>query len=257
MGEQAERAFGRKNFMELYAVFSSPQLYKVQTKASYTVGSLEQSFVDKLVPEISSFLLGGRAWIVDHINHDMRSVQVSAAPRGKKPSWGGFAPQLLSFKVCQQIAATIQSQDPIPYIDPIAQAALDEYRADLQPMLGKTGIQFEGDRAVLWTFAGGQINHTLKYGLQFHHDWKIVSDNFKLKIEGDSLGAATLNLSLKQLSNIEFWNHSTLQEYIQSQLPQYRLSKFQQALPDLYSLEMIQNYLLDIPSAVSFLEGQN
>jgi ATP-dependent Lhr-like helicase len=32
MGQAAERTFGRKNFMELYAVFSSPQLYKVQTK---------------------------------------------------------------------------------------------------------------------------------------------------------------------------------------------------------------------------------
>ena len=253
IGEQAERIFGRKNFMELYAVFSSPQLYKVQTKASYSVGSLEQSFVDKLVPAISSFLLGGRAWIVDHINHDTRSVQVTAAPRGKKPSWGGFAPQLLGFQICQQIETIIQSQETVPYLDPTAQAALDEYRSDLQPLLQKTGIQFEDDRAVWWTFAGGQINHTLKYGLQFHHDWKVVADNFKLKIEGESLGVASLNLSIEQLSNMEFWHRSTLQEYIQSQLPQYRLSKFQQALPDLYSLEMIQNYLLDIPSAASLV----
>ena len=60
MGGQAERVFGRKNFMELYAVFSSPVLYKVQTKAGYIIGSLEQAFVDKLVPGMSSFLLGGR-----------------------------------------------------------------------------------------------------------------------------------------------------------------------------------------------------
>lgn len=58
MGQQAERVFGRKNFMELYAVFSSPLLYKVQTGAGYIVGSLEQAFVDKLVPEMSSFLQG-------------------------------------------------------------------------------------------------------------------------------------------------------------------------------------------------------
>ena len=29
MGDTAERVFGRKNFLELYAVFSSPQLYKI------------------------------------------------------------------------------------------------------------------------------------------------------------------------------------------------------------------------------------
>jgi ATP-dependent Lhr-like helicase len=37
-------------------------------------------------------------------------------------------------------------------------------------------------------------------------------------------------------------------------LPEYRLSKFQQALPDQFALEMVQNYLLDIPAAVVFLQ---
>ena len=55
IGERAEKIFGRKNFMELYAVFSSPVLYKVKTTAGYTVGSLEQDFADKLVPSMSSF----------------------------------------------------------------------------------------------------------------------------------------------------------------------------------------------------------
>ena len=67
MGDRAERVFGRKNFMELYAVFSSPQLYRVQTITGYTIGSLEQLFVDKLVVEISSFLLSGKAWIATDI----------------------------------------------------------------------------------------------------------------------------------------------------------------------------------------------
>lgn len=123
MGEQAERVFGRKNFMELYAVFSSPLLYKVQTGVGYIVGSLEQAFVDKLVPEMSSFLLGGRAWTVTHLNHEERTVRVVLAPRGKKPSWGGFAPQFLGFEICQQIAEILQIEGSIPYTDASAQAA--------------------------------------------------------------------------------------------------------------------------------------
>ncbi len=104
MGDCAEKVFGRKNFMELYAVFSSPVLYKVQTKAGYGVGSLEQAFVDKLVEEISSFLLGGRAWVVQQVNHSDRTIQVQSAPSGKKPSWGSFIPQLLGYEICQQVA---------------------------------------------------------------------------------------------------------------------------------------------------------
>jgi ATP-dependent Lhr-like helicase len=257
MGEKAEQVFGRKNFMELYAVFSSPLLYKVKTEAGYIIGSLEQSFVDKLVDEMSSFLLGGRAWMVVHINHEERSVRVASAPRGKKPSWGGFVPQLLGYKICQQIATILLSDDTIPYIDSTAQTALDAYRADLAPILKRSqpSVQLDPDRALWWTFAGGQINNTLKYGLQFHHDWKIAVDNFKLKIEGDSVSQATLMLAIAQMQKAVFWKNPSTQQFIQDQLPEYRLSKFQKALPTAYAVEMVENYLLDISGTVKFLQN--
>jgi len=260
MGDTAERVFGRKNFMELYAVFSSPVLYKVKTKAGYVIGSLEQAFVDKLVEQMSSFLLGGRAWTVQHINHSDRAILVEPAPRGKKPTWGGFIPQLLSYELCQQIATILQGNEPLPYLDAPTQAALDAARDDLGAQLKKARgpcIQYEPDRALWWTFAGGQINHTLKYGLQYGHDWKIVTDNFRIKIEGDSVGPATLGLALRAMGNQAFWDVPSLQRFILSELPEYRLSKFQQALPDQFSLEMVRNYLLDIPAAVVFLQNLN
>ena len=229
----------------------------MQTGVGYIVGSLEQAFVDKLVPEMSSFLLGGRAWTVTHLNHEERTVRVVLAPRGKKPSWGGFAPQFLGFEICQQIAEILRLEGSIPYTDASAQAALEQYRADLRPLLQDgNSIQTEPDRALWWTFAGGQINQTLKYGLQFHHDWKIVADNFRLKIEGDSVSSTTLSLAIAHLSDDAFWNAPSTKHFICEQLPEYRLSKFQQALPERYSLEMISDYLLDIPGAVLFLQRQ-
>lgn len=256
MGSQAERVFGRKNFMELYAVFSSPVLYKVKTPAGYVLGSLEQAFVDKLVEDMSSFLLAGRAWTVEHINHSDRTVRVQPAPRGKKPTWGGFIPQLLGYDICQKTAAILQSDALLPYLDTAAQDALAATRDDLGVQLQKGGgtcLQYEGERLLWWTFAGGQINHTLKYGLQYGHDWKIVTDNFRLKIEGDSLGPATFGLAMRRLRDERFWNDPSTQRFILSQLPNYRLSKFQDALPSDFSLEMVQAYLLDIPSTVTFI----
>ena len=110
IGDKTEKTFGRRNFMEIYAVFSSPQLYKVSTEAGYVIGSLEQNFVDKLVEEMSSFLLSGKAWVVNYINHEDRTAMVPA-PRGKKPTWGGFIPQLLSFEICQQIKELLIRRD--------------------------------------------------------------------------------------------------------------------------------------------------
>jgi ATP-dependent Lhr-like helicase len=249
LGSKAEKVFGRRNFMELYAVFSSPMLYRVQTAAGYTIGSLEQTFVDKLEPETSSFLLGGRPWVVAMVNHDDRTVVVSGAPMGKKPSWGGFIPQMLSFELCQAIAHILKSADRFPYIDQAAQAAIDNYRADLSQQLlsHQPSVVWAGEQATWWTFGGGQINHTLKYGLQRSHDWTVKVDNFKLRIEGDSLGVATLGLAIDQLLTTEFWQEPETINYLMNNMPGYRFSKFQQVLPDRYALEVVQSYLLDVP----------
>ena len=48
-GDEAEWVYGRRNFMELYAVFSSPQLFAVVTQAGREMGSLEQQFVDQIL----------------------------------------------------------------------------------------------------------------------------------------------------------------------------------------------------------------
>jgi len=181
---------------------------------------------------------------------------VILAPRGKKPSWGGFAPQLLGFEICQKIAEILKAQAPISYIEELAQDALSERRADLGQLLTQAqfNIQIDSEQATWWTFAGGSINNTLKYGLQFQHDWKIVADNFKLKIAGDSLGHSTLSLAIEKIQSKAFWNHPATQDFILSQLPQYRLSKFQKVLPQAYSLEMVSDYLLSIPRTIQLLQ---
>lgn len=56
-GPKAERRFGRRNFMKLYAVFSSPQSYAVQLSSRQVLGSLSQGFVDRLVEGVLCFLL--------------------------------------------------------------------------------------------------------------------------------------------------------------------------------------------------------
>jgi replicative superfamily II helicase len=86
MGTKAERIFGRKNFSELYAVFSSPVLYRVETETGRDLGSLDQDFADRLVEEMSSFLLGGRAWTVVRLDHKERTVVVREAPAARSPA---------------------------------------------------------------------------------------------------------------------------------------------------------------------------
>ena len=257
MGDTAERVFGRKHFLELYAVFSSPQLYKIKTETGYVVGSLEQAFVDKLSEEVSAFLLGGQAWTVVQVNHHERTVVVTLAPRGMKPSWSGFAPQLLSFEVCQHIADLLQSDVTLPYLDSASHEALAAFRHELGPLLRRpeAHLQMGPGQGLWWTFAGGQMNHTLKYGLQLQHSWKVVADNFRLRIEGDGLAFTTLCQAIDVMRMRAFWDDPSHQRGVLARLPAYRLSKFQRALPERYALEMIRDYLLDIPGTVWWLQA--
>ncbi len=248
MGDTAERTYGRKNFMELYAVFSSPVLYRVETPQKQEIGSLEQNFVDTLVEHMSAFLLGGRAWLVDHVNHEERVIRVREAPRGRQPSWGGYIPQMLGFELCQRMRKILEDDKPLAYLRPSAAAALEARRAELGPSLRDTNflVQMDGGKAHVWTFAGGRINHTLKYIFALVGGWKVVADNFQLRIEGDSVTPQALFEVVDRMRTNAFWSDRSVWGPIYAGLPEYRLSKFQKALPQEFSEEMVGRYLLDV-----------
>lgn len=251
LGEQAERVFGRRNFMELYAVFSSPVLYRVQTAQGQEIGSIEQDFVDRLVEEMTSFLLGGRAWTVERISHGDWVVRVRPAPSGKRPSWGGFLPRMLGREVCQRIRQVLAEEEVYPYLHPTAVVALKEKREELGPLLRRGGLAHQGEEggAVLWTFAGGRVNQTLKYGIEWLHGWRVAADNFRLRIEGEGVTHESVRAAMSKMAEPSFWDDEAAWQEIVGRLPAYRLSKFQQALPARLAREMVGRYLLDSEGA--------
>lgn len=186
MGQKAEKAFGEKNFIELYAVFSGPVLYRVQTATRRELGSLDQAFVDRLAEEMSAFLLAGRPWLVESVNHEERTVRMRVAPAGAKPKWGGYLPQFLGFEVCQRMKLLLTEIIALPYLEPTAAKALQASRDDMGALLRRPlALQTDDDAAALWwTFAGGRINQTLKHAMEWSQGWKVSSDNFRLRITG-------------------------------------------------------------------------
>jgi ATP-dependent helicase Lhr and Lhr-like helicase len=255
MGQRAERVFGRKNFMELYAVFSSPVLYSVTTVPGRDLGSLEQGFVDRLVEQMSSFLLAGRAWTVDKVNHEDRVVTVREAPAGVKPSWGGYIPSMLGFELCQRIEKLLIEDTEYPYVDAPTAQYLRAHRDDLGELLRRSGaaLQIEPGVARWWTFAGGRVNHTLKYGLEIKEGWKVIADNFLVRIEGDGIGHETVGAAIGRMSVPGFWTDTNLKKALLGRLPNYRLSKFQDCLPEAFALEVVERYLLDVEGALRWL----
>ena len=257
MGETAERIYGKKNFLELYAVFSSPQFYRVMTTSGADIGSLDQHFVDGLVEAMTSFLLGGRAWLVQAIDHKQRVVTAVPAPRGKKPAWGGFAPKMLSFALCQRIKRVLIDEPAYGYLSEPAAVALGQYRDDFAGLLGPEGAALQGDQKAWrwWTFAGGAINQTLKYAIAALTGWKIISDSFRLRFEGEDLTEGAVREAVAKLTHPLIWDDLPFWQRVIAQVPPYRLSKFQGALPDRYQMEMVGNSLLDLAGTRAYLSA--
>ena len=252
LGPAAERRFGRRNFMELYAVFSSPQSYAVQTTQGAPVGSLDQDFVDRLVEQVSAFLLGGRPWAVDRINHGERIVTVFPAPRGVEPTWGGYLPQFLGFEICQQIREVLRSEDLPAWLHESAAASLAEQRERFARVVATSHSGLEQDEGEVrwWTFAGGRINHTLKHALRAAGGgWKIVTDNFVLMVRAEGLHRDEVAAALDRLRCPDIWEDVDWWRSVRESLPSFRLSKFQDAMPEAAVRELLGAWLLDVQGA--------
>ena len=258
LGPKAERRFGRRNFMELYAVFSSPQSYNVETTAGQPLGTLTQGFVDRLVESVSCFLLGGRPWSVLRIVHEDRRLVVEPAPRGKKPTWGGFIPSFLGFDLCQKILEVVTGKQSYTYLDAAAASLLAEARVGMEGITPdpRGGILVEGGEIRWWTYAGGRINSTLRYALEaLGTEWKIVPDNFGLTIRGEDVTAHAFGELLERLEDPEIWENDKLWRDVAETLPSYRLSKFQPLMPPWVEREVVASYLLDVAGAWRWLSG--
>ncbi len=256
LGPKAERRFGRRNFMELFAVFSSPRSYSVQLSSGQPLGTLNQGFVDRLVDGVSCFLLSGRAWAVRFVHHDDRRVVVEPAPRGRQPTWGGFLPQFLGRGVCQKILDLLASDDDYAYLGPGAALALRTQREEIGSVVATRvgGIDVVDDEIRWWTFAGGRINSTLRYALEARGTgWKVVPDNYAIKLRGEGLSRARFSEIIDELRDIEFWDNGQLWREVAESLPAYRLSKFQPLMPPWVEREVVASYLIDVGGAWDWL----
>jgi ATP-dependent Lhr-like helicase len=161
LGQKGEEEFGRKNFLELFSVFTSPPLFAVRH------GRLELGFVDQTSflsrregPRV--LLLGGRAWRVTHLDWARRVAHVEATEETGKSRWRGSGPTL-GFRLCQAMKSVLVGEETSPRWSRRAGARLAEVReehgfvhAEGPTLLSRSPGDFE------WrTFAGTRANATL------------------------------------------------------------------------------------------------
>ncbi len=82
---------------------------------------------------------------------------------------------------------------------------------------------------------------------------EVVADNFQLRIEGDGVGHESIRTTIGKMAAADFWETPDVRRAVLARLPGYRLSKFQDCLPEKFAVEVIERYLLDMEETMQWL----
>ena len=104
---EGEAKYGRKNFMELLSVFTSPPLFQV-TWGKKELGFVHESTFFNRNNKPSVLLLAGRSWKTTHLDWRRRIAHVEPSDQRGKSRWLGQG-QSLSYEVCQSIREILAS----------------------------------------------------------------------------------------------------------------------------------------------------
>ncbi len=253
LGAEGEKRYAGKNFFELYAVFDTPPIFRVQ-HGRREVGSLDFAFLHVLEERAGPalFRLAGQPWQVRSIDWRRAVCYVEPADRAALPRWSGEG-GYLSFEVCQSMKAVLADTERYPWLSPSAAHELAALRLGYKGLVtpGEAPIE-RTDKGVHWhTFAGGAINALLAAGLEEQGgDWK--RGNLGLSTD-DPAAAAAARASIQQLAAADL---HALARRAAGHTRRGGLSKFQPCLPDGLELELIMRRTYDPAGTERFLAEQ-
>jgi len=244
LGPQGEKQYGRANFRELYAVFSSPRLIIVRHDTQ-EIGQLQAQFLAALEsPEGysgASFTLAGRAWLVEHIDWQRGLCIVRPAPAGRAPRWNGGA-RWLSYDLCQAMRRILTSDEIPPTWSKRAQDELATQRAGHAFLRDSASPLVESkDELTWWNFAGGGANLLLAQILEHELGPRIIARNTSLTFKGS---AAKSSAAIREvLAALRAESRPSPGDAIRfaEGAKRGRLSKFEPCLPD----EQLQRYFAE------------
>jgi len=255
MGLNAEKAFGRKNFMELYSVFSTPQEFEVIGVSGDVIGSIELSFLERLLESDASFYLAGQAWSIERIEWRKKAVFVVRAPAGKIPQWGSITPGFLGYELSRKIRDILVSTEDYPYLREDGRILLDSFRRDKRDFLASSFAPVEQDhKGIMWhTNAGGFVNTTLRFAIVAELGVQVQATNEYVKIASETLPWNDFTALLDRMSSLDYWENTELMRKIIALMPNYRLSKFQGYLPDELQMKLVADTILDVENVKRFI----
>ncbi|MGA3124606.1 MAG: DEAD/DEAH box helicase [Polyangiaceae bacterium] len=251
LGQRGEKLYGRKNFFELYAVFTAPPIMRVQ-HGKEDVGHIQALFVsmhDKNAGPLC-FRLAGRAWEVGQVDWSKGVLHVKPAEHGRVPSWLGL-PGTLSTQLCQSMRdVLIREGSEDGWLAHGAALELKELRGSYSEVLedGTAPLEDQTDGVTWHTFAGGAVNRLLAAGLEANCGKRWVAGNLSLRCKDLPMTAA--RDAVRELPALD-WERVAASAA--RSMARGMVSKFQPCLPEEAEDRLLAERLLDLAGTLRFL----
>lgn len=259
---ETERIFGRQNFMELYSAFETTKEFTVRFR-NRSIGTLERWFVNAL-GENFQFILAGKYWQADKIDHQKSVIHVLEANTAMPPRWisgEGF----YSFELSQEILKVMSEDEEYLFLNSYEMSLLKDIRYEEQSFgikVGKIIIEDNKSGYEFHTYAGNRINYTLAMTLSLINtmlDVKSISwSGFKI-ISADKDFKPKDNEILEIINEIKS-NDNYFDDILcklVEKVPDISMSKYQKYLPDNIRKRMVSDYVYDIKETQDFIKDIN
>ena len=175
---EGEATFGRRNFMDILSVFTSPPLFTVMS-GQKELGNVHESTFYRREEGPAILVLAGQSWKTRHLDWKRRIAHVEPTDEKGRSRWLGEG-QMLSHAICQSIRRILASDDDDPAWSRRGVQRFAELR-DEHPWVSADCtclVHSPNGQIRWWTFAGGIANALLADTLKPHCDVK--ADNLSL-----------------------------------------------------------------------------
>ena len=167
VGRQGEEEFGGRNFMDLLSAFVSEPLFSVRHGVS-SIGHVHPMTFARWDVQATVLVLGGRSWLVTHVDWDRKVAYVEPSQSEGKSRWAG-AGQPIRFAVCQAIREVLLGAELPGSLSKRAETELADVRSEFAWLeAGATSVVRDPAGEVRWwTFGGLHANGAL--AAQLYH----------------------------------------------------------------------------------------
>ena len=253
LGDKGRKLYGAKNFLELYAVFSTPRVLRVMNGAQ-EIGMVDAFFLQDEDRRSAAFVLAGRPWRILYVNWKGATCEVEPAEHGAYPRWYG-RPKLLSRALCQAMRRILVGDELRTGWSKRAAAAIQQLREEHVFLHDEPApLTDEADGSIKWwTFAGGRGNRLLAAALQDKLGDKVTAGNEAIRLSaGAAQSQVAVRKAIRELAEGPglTWADAARWTDVGANA---RVSKFQPCLPEATERELVARELMSVADATAVL----